>query len=186
MERFDPLKNLRTSMVFLELLDGPRTATGISATLNITPQSVFEHIVRLKRIDIVKLGQRHGKFQEYEINSSRFYELFLQKAPRSVDRKIIMRGRLVDNKSFRVLVEKYLKEVRDLKNVTLWQAINEFEQGLIRIFPALKDRSSFKEEETLALLETLEEWYNKARHSYTIVQAALLRAFENLNLTYEQ
>lgn len=182
MSKFNPLRNPRTSRAFFTLLDGPKNLTEIANSLDIQPSSAYEHIQRLKRINIVKSGKRDGKFQAYGINWRIFCHLFLQEAPRSTARRIKMPKRLARNNTFKKLVQEYLCESRMLKNITLLKAINEFEEGLVRIFPLLKDKSYFKEEEILEFLVTLQEWYSSAKDSITLPQNALLTAFEKLKL----
>jgi len=183
--KFNPLKNVRTSMTFLELLDKPRGVTEIALILKIKPSSVFEHLVRLRRINIVLIGKRRGKFQEYEIDWNRFCDLFLREAPRSTQRKINMRRELNGNIAFNTLVKEYLKEIRLLKNITLYRAMNEFEEGLIRIFPRIKVRETSTNDKKL-MVQALEKWYNNAKHSFTLPQNALYSAFEKTGLVDSQ
>lgn len=183
MSKFDPLKNLRTSRVFFELLDKPKAVTEIATTFQVRPQSIFEHIVRLKTINVVEPGKRQGRFQEYKIDWTSFCYLFLQRAPRTTKlRNRVEKRRLDQNKAFRTLIRRYLETVRVSKDVTLLQTMQEFEEALIRVFPMIKDKTPSIDKETSSLLEALEEWYNYAKDSYTLSQSALSQALKGLNL----
>lgn len=143
MIKSDPFSNLRTSHVFLELLTSPRNPKGIADALGIKPPPVIEHLRRLQRINIVELGEKEGKAQNYRIIWKFFIPMFIEKAlkekythPKKVHAGEITEIRkLCKNSYFRALLEKYLRNIADnVKGGTLQTTLNdasrEFQEGL--------------------------------------------------------
>lgn len=72
--KFDPLSNPRTSQVLFLLTSGTDTPTGLAERLKIKPPSVMEQLARLRKIHVVKVGEKTGKEQHYTIDWGKLAE----------------------------------------------------------------------------------------------------------------
>ena len=79
-----------------------------------------------------------------------------------------MKRRLRNNEYFQDLILEYVKS---LTGFTLSDLIKDFEGGLIRIFPDLKSKNYFDDEEIVSLLTALEEWHRDVSESFTEPQS---------------
>ena len=80
MTRIDPLSNVGTSKVFRELCEGPKNPKTIADSLEIKSPPVIEQLRRLQEINLVKLGDKIGRAQNYELIWDNFLELFFERA----------------------------------------------------------------------------------------------------------
>jgi DNA-binding transcriptional ArsR family regulator len=72
--KFDPLSNPRTSQVLFLLMEGVDTPTSLAERLKIKPPSVMEQLARLRKIQVVKVGEKTGKEQHYTIDWGKLAE----------------------------------------------------------------------------------------------------------------
>ena len=69
-------------------MDGKTTLAQISEHLGITSPSVIEQLRRLQRAGLVKLGEKEGKYQHYEVNSEGLSRLFLDNSTKLLHRAL--------------------------------------------------------------------------------------------------
>jgi DNA-binding transcriptional ArsR family regulator len=69
------------SMVFYQLAIGHTTPKKISLKLGLKPPTVVEHLHQLQDLGVVKLGEKRGKWQHYEINWKKFARAVIEHAP---------------------------------------------------------------------------------------------------------
>src|SRR3990170_2411979 len=171
MTRIDPLSNIGTSKVFRELCLGPKNPKKIADSLGIKPPPVIEQLRRLQDIRIVKLGQKVGRDQNYEIDWKAFLELFIERAfaqkfTYTQSRKEEIK-KLANNKYFERFVKLYI--CRAIGKVALLEAIQEFENGLLHSLP-FKEKKVFDDKEEQEFFNKMRLWYKRARESMSICE----------------
>jgi len=171
MTRTDPLSNPGTSKVFLQLCFGPRNPTTIADSLKIKPPPVIEQLRRLQELKIVKLGQKVGRAQNYEIDWKIFLDLFvgrafLQKATRAQQQREEIKT-LAKNRYFEEFVKLYVCRV--LHQVTLLGAMQEFENSLLHSL-TLKNPKKFGNKDTQEFFDKMRLWHTRARESMNICE----------------
>ena len=174
MTRIDPLSNTGTSKVFRELCSDPKNPKKIADSLGIKSPPIIEQLRRLQKVGIVKLGQKIGRAQNYEIDWKSFLELFID---RSFTQKVTYTQSyreeiktLVDNKYFKQFVKLYICRV--LGRVTLLEAMQEFENGLLHSLP-FKKKEIYDDKEKQDFFDKMRLWYNRARKSMSICELTL-------------
>ncbi|MGA3406488.1 MAG: winged helix-turn-helix domain-containing protein [Candidatus Bathyarchaeia archaeon] len=68
LSTFDPLGNPRTSQVLFQIIRGVDTPTNIAKELQVKPPAVIDQLYKLRKIRVVKLGDKTGKEQHYAID----------------------------------------------------------------------------------------------------------------------
>lgn len=173
--KFDPFSNKGTSGVFYRLISGCKTTKEISNILKIRSPSVIEHLRRLQEIGVVRLGEKKGKFQEYQIDFEEFLTLFIDRAiqekkthPSSIYKGEIDQLRILkNNRYFKEFIVKYLK---DLDNIaTIDEAAKEFENGLMRA-KNLGRKRKFDDDEKQQFFEKMRLWKMATEKKYTFVE----------------
>lgn len=203
--KHDPLKSVTTSKVFFELVPEPKTPNQLSSKLKIMPPSVIEHIRRLQAMGIVKLGEKKGKFQYYQINWRNFVSTFLDTLKEGYDDYINeeIEKTLPDewfsntkffwgNKYFQQLILEYFKEFVNLcfedygKNYgwegdTIYDLIKSFETFLAHMHGDRIDVRTGKKE-LREFKKALYRWWQFCNKHYPayIEQDALQRAVEKI------
>jgi len=64
-----------TLRVVSALLDGKTTPTTLAYELKIRPPSAIDHLRRLQRFGLVKLGRKEGVSQHYDLDIQRLVDL---------------------------------------------------------------------------------------------------------------
>lgn len=171
MTRIDPLSNIGTSRVFRELCAGPKNPKKIADSLGIKSPPVIEQLRRLQKVGIVKLEQKIGRAQNYEIDWKAFLELFVDRA---FGKKIIRVKlhkeeikTLVDNKYFMQFVKLYVCRV--LGRATLLEAMQEFENGILHN-PSLNRKKAFDDKEKQEFFNKMQLWYKRTLKSANICE----------------
>jgi hypothetical protein len=136
---------------------------------------VIEHLRRLQEIGVVRLGEKKGKFQEYQIDFEEFLTLFIDRAiqEKKTHPSFIHKGEidqlriLKNNRYFREFIVKYLK---DLDNIaTIDEAAKEFENGLMRA-KNLGRKRKFDDDEKRQFFEKMRLWKMATEKKYTFVE----------------
>lgn len=179
--------NPGTSRVFLSLLKGNKNPKAIADSLKIRSPPVIEQLKRLRKNKLVKLGEKEGKEQNYEIIWEEFLPIFIEEAlqlrrkrkdgiieednPESLKRIREMKG----NKYFRVLVEAYLKNIAD-GQISEWNSVNaamdNFENAIGQCEDVKNPRKAINKEEK-EFFETIRLWYDKAISAQTWLDVCL-------------
>ncbi len=71
---FDPLSNKRTSQVLFQIMLGVDTPTRIAKKLQIEPPAVIDQLHKLRKVLVVRLGEKTGKEQHYGIDWDKLSE----------------------------------------------------------------------------------------------------------------
>ena len=71
---FDPLSNKRTSEVLFQIILGVDTPTRIAKRLHIEPPAVIDQLHKLRKVLVVRLGEKTGKEQHYAIDWDKLSE----------------------------------------------------------------------------------------------------------------
>jgi len=176
--KFDPLSNIGTSKVFYELLAGHKTSKEISEILKVRSSSVLEHLRRLQEIGIVRLGEKRGKFQDYEIDFEKLLSSFIERALQEKkthpshlypDETEQLKS-LKDNKYFRIFVTNYLKN-QDPR-ASIGDSAREFEDGLLHS-TALSQRKDLVDMEKQEFFNKMREWRKIASKKLTYAELDL-------------
>lgn len=75
-KKFDPLSNVQTTKVVYALLQGNKTIKSMAKALELTPQSIVDHINKLKKIKIIGMEKKEGKYVYYCIKNQQIINLF--------------------------------------------------------------------------------------------------------------
>ncbi|MDH5483344.1 MAG: hypothetical protein OEY22_10805 [Candidatus Bathyarchaeota archaeon] len=174
MTRIDPMSNVGTSKVFLKLCSGPKNPKTIADLLRIKPPPAIEQLRRLQELKIVRLGQKIGRAQNYEIDWKAFLKLFTERAFTQkithVESQKEKLKTLVENKYFEQFIKLYICRV--LSEVTLLEAIQEFENGLLHSLP-FKKKKAYDDEEKQEFFNITRLWYKRAQESMSICEITL-------------
>jgi hypothetical protein len=192
MKKTDPFSNHGTSRVFLSLVKGTRNPKAIADFLGIQPPPVIEQLKRLRKTKTVKLGEKEGKEQNYDIVWIEFLDFFIADAiskRQNTDDVIIHPDqeqieqikRLKNNIYFQRFIEEYLKNMAEGKPST-WKtvrdAINNFENALRQI-PALKHSRKFEGDDPKQFyFNTMRKWRNRTLEVKTWMDICLHDAFD--------
>ena len=65
-----------TLRVIETLLNGKTTPTTLAHEMKIRPPSAIDHLRRLQKFGLVKLGRKEGKKQHYDLDLQRLSDLF--------------------------------------------------------------------------------------------------------------
>ena len=171
MTRIDPLSNVGTSKVFRELCEGPKNPKTIADSLEIKSPPVIEQLRRLQEINIVRLGEKIGRAQNYEIIWDNFLEVFFKRAfkqkskliPAYSDRNQIKS--LLKNRYFVKLIKNYIYEVAGASNsISLLDAMEDFENALLH--SAYYNRTKkYEDPELQDFFDKMRLWYKRAHKS---------------------
>lgn len=166
-----------TSEVLFQLIAGRRSPREISRAISDTPPAVIKQLWKLRHDGFVKLGEKVGKFQNYDVIWERLVEevvnrmvnlatgLVLSSLTHNVERYNLLdslKGKLKKNKHFQSLFRTFLEEevrrraTRDVYLITtqtFQDAVNKFERFLPQFLPSLK--ADPEKAELLSLLKTL-------------------------------
>lgn len=120
---------------------------------------------------IVRLGQKVGRAQHYEIDWRIFLDLFIerafsQKATHAQHHREETRA-LARNKCFEEFVRLYLYGVLD--QVTLLKAMQEFENGLLHSLQ-FKNPKKFNDRDKQDFFDRMRLWHSRARKSMSICE----------------
>lgn len=176
MTRIDPLSNIGTSKVFRELFEGPKNPKAIADSLEIKSPPVIEQLRRLQEINLVRLGEKIGRAQNYEIIWDNFLELFFERVfkqkldlfPADSDKQEIKT--LLRNKYFIKLVKNYVFEVIGIDSNSLLTAMEEFEDALLHAKYYEKPRT-VEDPELQEFFDKMQLWYKRARKSMNWTEA---------------
>jgi len=181
------LRSSAASSVLFQLIAGRRSPIEISRAVGDSSPAVIRQLWRLRKAGAVKLGEKTGKFQNYDVNWERLVEeavdrminlgtaMVLASLSDNVERFNLLedvKRKLKKNKHFRSLFRLFIEEEakrRETADVylitteTFQDAIRKFENFLPRLFPSLKkDVADPEKAELLSLLKTLCEAVEEA------------------------
>ncbi|MEM2865645.1 MAG: helix-turn-helix domain-containing protein [Candidatus Hadarchaeales archaeon] len=172
MPEIGPFASVGVSNVFFRMVLGETTPKAIAEALGTKPSTVVEHLRRLQEMGVVRLGEKEGKYQHYEIDWGRFARAFLR---HSYTLSLLQEGGRTEEleemkgvaeelgrmEEFRELLRLYFRElVGNMEGGryprrTIWGAIYGFEDSL-EILPSLKGRLGERGGKLAALLERWE------------------------------
>jgi predicted transcriptional regulator len=176
-ETEDVLKTRATSNVLFQLIVGKRSPIEMSRAIGDTSPAVIKQLWRLRKAGIVKLAEKTGKFQNYDVIWERLIEeavdrmvnlataLLLSSLTHNVKRYNLLdslKGKLKKNKQFQSLFRTFLeeearrRETRDVYLITtetFQDAVDKFEKFLPKLLPSLK--ADPEKAELLSVLKTL-------------------------------
>lgn len=174
-----------------EIALGATTPKHLAVSLDKSPPAIMKQLNLLKEIGWVKLGEKKGKFQHYEINWDRVVSFYLSKAPRLRYASHFLGGvhnlrqRLCQNERFKQLFINYMMERYRTRKALLEtlefsvvpsvpEVMENFEESLIYLLPKIKVESKTKEDkELLMLLKKWTEFASKYVPPYRPLELAL-------------
>lgn len=186
MPEVGPLSNPGTSRVFLCIIKGKKNPKATADFLGIKPPPVIEQLRRLRSIGVVKLGEKAGKEQNYEIDWDKFLVLFIEQAmqkrkktkdvlvyelPEEVEKIRTLKG----NKYFKQLVEFYMNDMAEGKTTSWYKisdAIANFE-NVLRQSSSFKRNKKFEDFEKQAFFDKMRIWYNRTLAAKTWMDLCL-------------
>lgn len=161
--------------VLLEMASGATTPKHLSLSLDRSPPAIMKQLNYLRKTGWIRLGEKEGKFQHYEIDWDKLISFYLSKAPKlhfiayytdshrvhDLVQKLTQCGR------FRELFIHYLMERHSSRKAlaaTLGFCVTQseveimenFEESLNYLLPKVKRKFKTKEDEELYRL--LKEW----------------------------
>lgn len=168
---------------------GTTTSKHLALSLGKSPPAIMKQLNLLKEIGWVKLGEKKGKFQHYEINWDRVILFYLSKAPRlqyasnHSEEAYDLRRRLRQNERFKLLFINYMMEryrIRKLLLETLGfcivpsvpEIMENFEESLLYLLPKIKVKSK-EDKELLTLLKKWAKFASKYVPAYRPLESAL-------------
>jgi len=108
-----------------EIALGVTTPKHLALSLDKSSPAIMKQLNLLKDIGWVKLGEKKGKFQHYEINWDRVVSFYLSKAPRlqyaahlSMELHDVRR-RLSQNERFKLLFINYMINIVSWQNIKI-------------------------------------------------------------------
>lgn len=184
----DALSNLGTSKVFLCIVNGISNPKAIAKHLEIKPPPVIQQLRRLQKLGIIKLGEKIGKIQNYEIDWNNFLDRFLDNALKerqrvnAPDSKILLPDRTTDigeikvlktNKYFRHFVELYLKNCSPRRDTSRWPTIADVILNVDDVMPQLgsfRKQKSFEDSEKQEFFDKMRLWYDRTTTTQSWMQ----------------
>lgn len=139
----------------------------------------------LKKIEIIKLGRKEGKFQNYEIDFDKFLPMFIERAIQekithtkdSYPNEIPKLKALAKEKYFKTLVVNYLKNQG--MTATLAESARSVEDAL-KLITFDKRKAELNDKNKAELFNKLLEWKNIAKEKRTLPEANFLDAFSKI------
>jgi len=176
-----------------EIALGATTPKHLALSLDKSPPAIMKQLNLLKEIGWVKLGEKKGKFQHYEINWDKVVSFYLLRAPRLkfaayyIDSGQVhgLIRKLSQNERFELLfinylMERYRSQKALLKVLGFYVAqsvpdiMENFEESLLYLLPKIKVKSKTKEDnELLTLLKKWAEFASKYTPAYRPLELAL-------------
>lgn len=164
-----------------EIALGATTPKHLALSLDKSPPAIMKQLNLLKEIGWVKLGEKKGKFQHYEINWDKVISFYLSRAPRlkfaayHIDSQHVhdLIQRLSQSERFKLLficylVERYSSRKALLKTLGFYIAqsvpeiMENFEESLLHLLPKVKVKPKTKgDKELLALLKRWADFASK-------------------------
>jgi DNA-binding transcriptional ArsR family regulator len=174
-----------------EIILGATTPKHLALSLGKSPPAIMKQLNLLKEMGWVKLGEKKGKFQHYEISWDRVVSFCLSKAPRLQYATHLsgevhdLRRRLSQNERFKLLFINYMMERYRTRKALLEtlgfcvvpsvpEIMENFEESLLYLLPKIKVKSKTKEDkELLTLLKKWAEFASKYAPAYRPFELAL-------------
>lgn len=195
---FDPLSNPGTSRLLFQLIMiGPMTPTQIAEKLGVKPPSVIDQLVRLRRIQLVKLGKKEGKQQWYQLDWRRLVDVGVTRAfqlPQpdlKEDAQIeALTDQFLENHLFRDFFKNYI-EIRltetpfnliIARQWTFAQLMEDFRTTVVGMLSdkpfleSLEPHDPHELEDLRRLWNDLENWKSLSLHVPNISRLAFVRA----------
>lgn len=189
MPVFDPFTNIGTSQVFYQLMKGRKNPKSIADALGVQSPPIIQQLRRLQKIEVVRLGGKEGKFQNYEVDWNNFLTLFVDRAMQereSALREKIKEGeipmshahdfenrdqikRLKDNQYFKRLILLYLQNVAKSKpssRNTISHAVDNFENAL-RQSKSFENTKKFEDPEKQDFFDKMRLWHRRTSQAET-------------------
>jgi len=201
---FDPLTNPGTSRALFQLILGVKNPKEIADRLGVLSPTVIQQLHRLRRIGIVRLGEKRGRDQHYDIVWDRLLEIFMSKVIKFTqldlkEQKIddVFRRQFLEKERFREFLQSYLYNRLSLtpfsvivyNNVTISDLMEDFQAtiGAMLSNEALKKKiqASVVDEKSKEFLENLLLWYDLVRHVAPISQQAFLSSLKQSGVHFD-
>lgn len=181
MPVFDPFTNVGTSQVFFQMLRGRTNPKAIADALGLQPPPIIQQLRRLQKIEVVRLGKKEGKLQNYDIDMDRFMELFVELAiqeknthPLSLHPEENDKLRsLVGNEYFRRFIVYYLLNLGPTQTIS--NASREFEDALLHSRSLVRPRK-FDNIEKQQFFDVMRMWKRIAKEKKTFTEVHFLDA----------
>jgi predicted transcriptional regulator len=187
MEKITVFSNPGTSRVFLSLVKGIKYPKAIADFLGIKPTPVIEQLKRLKKLNVVKLGEKDGREQNYDIIWAEFLRLFIEQTRRQKGTEKnpiedpddptfnVNLRHLASNEYFRKFIEFYLLNISEGPPhywSTINEAIDNFEKALSQTSISKEKRKNDNEEEQI-FVATMRTWQEKTTSAKTWLDVCL-------------
>jgi predicted transcriptional regulator len=199
---FDPLTNPGTSRVLFQLILGVTNPKEIADKLGVLSPTVIQQLHRLRNIGIVRLGEKRGKDQHYEIVSDRLSEIFLSKLVRfdHLDLKEqkgleeSLRNDFIEEQSFKEFLRVYLTNRLSLtdfsiitrNNLTISEMMEDFRVTLTGMLSNEKFRKRMEghaqDQRGSDLVRNLLLWFDHAKHVSAISKDAFRKSLRQLGI----
>jgi DNA-binding Lrp family transcriptional regulator len=194
MPEYNALSNVGTSKVFLSIILGKRNPKTIADFLGIKPPPVIEQFRRLQKMNIIELGEKDGKQQNYRIKWHEFLTIFIDillkqweqekdKIEEDYPEQIKKIKSLADNKYFKQVIETYLRSFTEIDaskwDVTVNYLILYFEKTLIQSYHFNK-KTQIKETEKKEFFKNMKLWRDKFLSTNTWRDASFNSAIEEI------
>ena len=161
--------------VLLEIGSGATTPKHLALSLNRSPPAIMKQLKYLRKTGWIRLGEKEGKFQHYEIDWDKLISFYLSRAPKLyfvayyVDSGRVhdLIQKLTQCGHFRELFIHYLMERHSSRKALIEtlgfcvaqsevEIMENFEESLMYLLPMVKRKFKTKEDEELYNL--LKEW----------------------------
>jgi hypothetical protein len=200
------LKRKIPSMVFFEAVDSPKTKSQIRSFLKKSKKDINKAIKDLKKMELIKIGKKN----KYRVNWKGFHKLLIDSSSEmfkeSMRYKYLVEYKnfedkglkeynryynfLINSKLMRKIIKIYLRKlvvdnVRPLKyypKVTIFSAIEGFEEAIFKLYPDLK--ISYDDKELNKLVKVLGIWYRQTKGMKSFEVSAAQDAFDSM-LTFK-
>lgn len=174
------LSSFDATKIIYAMLLGKRMSKNVAEYLDEKPSVVEEQMKKLLKINLVYRADPEA----FEVNWYGLLDFFLKCAPRSLGTRIRMKRKLLGtrNRYLKKTIEGYLRWLFEhpVRNITITDAFKAFEDGLLRVFPELRQKAEEKEKQDF--LSALGEWHNNASDTFTFTQKALRESLEKAGL----
>jgi len=179
--------------VLSEITLGATTPKHLASSLGKSPPAIIKQLNWLRKIGWIKLGEKEGKFQHYEINWDEIIQYHLSRAPRlsfvayHIDSRRVrdLIQKLSQSERFKLLFINYLTEryrsrkalVENLGfyvGTSVPEIMENFEESLMYLLPKVKrNLRNTEDEELFSLLKKWREIASEYVPAYRPLESAL-------------
>ena len=201
---FDPLTNPGTSRVLFQLIMGVKNPKEIADRLGVLSPTVIQQLHRLRRVGIVRLGEKRGRDQHYDVVWDKLLEILASKVIKFTQLDVkeqksddVFRRQFLEKERFREFLQSYLHNRLSLtpfsvivyNNVTISDLMEDFQvtMGAMLSNEELKKKiqASVLDEKGREFLENLLLWYDLVRHVAPISRNAFLKSLKQSGVHFD-